>query len=101
MKSNDQLTTEQKAYLQKVIGDPVLFATHILGVTLWDRQVEILRSIEQHRRTAVKACHGVGKTFSLAIAALWWLSRYEQGVVLTTAPTFRQVKTQLWPEIHR
>jgi phage terminase large subunit len=101
MKSNDQLTTEQKAYLQKVIGDPVLFATHILGVALWDRQVEILRSIEQHRRTAVKACHGVGKTFSLAIAALWWLSRYEQGVVLTTAPTFRQVKTQLWPEIHR
>ena len=49
----------------------------------------------------MKACHGVGKTFTLAMAALWWLARYPEGIVLTTSPTQRQVRTQLWSEIHR
>ncbi len=81
--------------------DPVLFARHILGVQLWARQREILRAIRKHRRTAIKASHGTGKTFTLAIAVLWWLTRHEHGLVLTTSPTFRQVKTQLWTEIRR
>jgi hypothetical protein len=97
----DELTRQQKAFVVKVVKDPVAFARHILGAELWEREVEILRSIQTGRRTAVKACHGAGKTFSLALAALWWLARYEQGIVLTTAPTFRQVRTQLWLEIHR
>jgi phage terminase large subunit len=62
----------------------VMYASHILGAELWDRQVEILRSIQKNRRTAIKACHGVGKTFTLALAALWWLARYKEGIVLTT-----------------
>lgn len=97
----DELTRQQKAFVLKVVNDAVLFAMHILGAELWDREIEILRAIQTCRRTAIKACHGAGKTFSLALAALWWLARHEQGVVLTTAPTFRQVKTQLWSEIHR
>jgi hypothetical protein len=84
-----------------MIIDPVLFAVHILGVNLWDREAEILESIKTHRRTAVKAAHGFGKTFTLALATLWWLARYPEGIVLTTSPTQRQVRTQLWSEIHR
>jgi len=41
------------------------------------------------------------RRFTLALAALWWLARYNEGIVLTTSPTLRQVKTQLWSEIHR
>src|SRR6202050_377561 len=91
----------QKFFVRNVISDPVLFAAHVLGVDLWEREAEILRSIKTHRRTAVKACHGVGKTFTIAVAALWWLARYPEGIVLTTSPTQRQVRTQLWSEIHR
>jgi phage terminase large subunit len=102
MKTNDnELSPEQRAYLRKVISDPVLFAIHFLGVELWEREVQILHTIKQYRWTAVKACHGVGKTFSLALAALWWLARYREGIVLTTSPTERQVRTVLWSEIHR
>src|SRR5262249_12965327 len=50
-------------------------------------------------RTAVKACHASGKTFSAAIAVLWWLARYREGIVLTLAPTLRQVDTVLWDQI--
>jgi hypothetical protein len=81
--------------------DPVRFARDILGVQLWQREVELLRSVATHTRTAVKACHASGKTFTAAIAVLWRIARYRSGVVLTTSPTLRQVKTQLWMEIRR
>jgi phage terminase large subunit len=101
IKTEQELSDEQKSFVKKVISDPVLFATHVLGVDLWQREAEILQSIKTNRRSAVKACHGVGKTFTLAVAALWWLARYPEGIVLTTSPTQRQVRTQLWSEIHR
>jgi hypothetical protein len=100
-KNSGELSELQKSFIKKALNDPVLFANHILGVSLWEREVEILQSIRSQRRTAVKACHSVGKTFTLAIATLWWLARYPEGIVLTTSPTQRQVRTQLWSEIHR
>ncbi len=72
-----------------MISAPVLFAKYILGVKLWQGQVEILRSIKRNRRTAIKACNASGKTFALAIATLWWLARYREGIVLATSPTQR------------
>jgi len=100
-KNSHELSAEQQAFVRKVMSDPVRFANHILGIDLWEREKEILRSIKTNRRTAIKACHGVGKTFTLSVAALWWLARYREGIVLTTSPTQRQVRTQLWSEIHR
>jgi len=100
-KNSHELSAQQKEFVRNIVSDPALFATHILGVSLWDREAEILQSIKASRRTAVKACHGVGKTFTLAMAALWWLARYPEGIVLTTSPTQRQVRTQLWSEIRR
>jgi hypothetical protein len=98
---NDDITLEQKEWMRNVVRDPVLFAIHVLGVKLWQKQIDILQSIAKNNRTAVRSCHGVGKTFTLAVAVLWWLARYKDGIVLTTSPTLRQVRTQLWSEIRR
>src|ERR1700731_850723 len=98
---NDGLPPEQIAMFKNVVCDTILFASHVLGLDLWPREAEIVRSIKTQRRTAIKACHAVGKTFTLAVAALWWLARYREGIVLTTSSTLRQVRTQLWFEIHR
>jgi phage terminase large subunit len=97
----NELSQEQKVYVKKLIADPVLFATNVLGSKLWEREIEILKSIQNNRRTAIRSCHGAGKTYSLGLSALWWLARYPEGIVLTTSPTLRQVRTQLWAEIHR
>ena len=95
------ISDAQKRFFREARLDPIRFAERILGATLWDRQKELLLAIRDHRRTAIKACHGVGKTYALACAVLWWLARYPDGIVLTTSSTQRQVRTQLWSEIHR
>jgi hypothetical protein len=101
MASQIELTDKEKQQLRFLFNDPARFANLVFGAQLWSREAELLESIKGCRRTAIKACHGAGKTYTLALAALWWLARYEHGMVLTTSPTFRQVRTQLWSEIHR
>ncbi len=39
---------------------PVAFAREVLGVDLWDKQVEVLTALTEHRRVAVKAGNGLG-----------------------------------------
>lgn len=79
--------------------DPVGFSRDILGVTLWEKQRDILKSMISHPRIAVRAGHSVGKTMALACAALWWLYARE-GLVVTTATTWDQVEQVLWREIN-
>ncbi len=90
---------ERDELLTEGIDDPTLFCEAYLDHSLWGKQREILRSIATKRQTAVKACHSSGKTYMAADAALWWLARYRDGQVVTTAPTDLQVTTLLWGEI--
>jgi len=56
-------------------------------------------SVRDNRVTTVKSCHGAGKSFVAADIALWFLLTHWPSIVLTTAPTDRQVKKILWKEI--
>ena len=80
-------------------GDPVAFAIDILGVQPWEMQKEILNQLAKHPRVTVRSAHGVGKTFTAAIATLWFLNCFVPSSVVTTATTGRQVKDVLWEEI--
>jgi hypothetical protein len=86
------------AVVERVRRDPVWFARHVLGIYPWSKQREILTSVRDNRRTAVKACHGPGKTYTAA-AAIHWFLRLPNSRVVTTAPTWDQVKNLLWHEI--
>ena len=77
------------------------FAADVLGVTLWDKQCEVLEAVRRERRVAVKSGNGLGKGFTAAVAVLWYLDCHDPGIVLSTAPTFRQVRHVLWRQIHR
>ena len=79
---------------------PDEFASKVLRVRLWDKQEEVLRALPRHRRVAVKAGNGLGKGFSAAVAVLWFLHTHDPAIVLSTAPTFRQVRYILWRQIH-
>ena len=49
----------------------------------------------------MKAANGVGKTYLAADLLLWFLFCFRPSVVLTTAPTWRQVESLLWEEVRR
>ncbi len=72
----------------------------MLGVALWDKQMEVLNAVQRERRVAVKSGNGLGKDFTAAVAVLWYLYCHDPGIVLSTAPTFRQVRHVLWRQIH-
>jgi len=92
-------TPEEWTVAQTLI-DPVAFAKQWLGVDLWRIQQEISRSVATRSRTRVKACHASGKSRLSAVLALWWMARFPDGVVITTAPSWLQVEKVLWGEIH-
>lgn len=82
---------------------PVDWVAARLQQTVWSKQAEIMRSVVDHRRTAVRSCHGIGKSHIAALIACWWLDVHPPGeaFVVTTAPTFPQVRAILWRYIRR
>jgi phage terminase large subunit len=82
------------------VRDPKLFFNKYLNVELWRTQAAILDAVVKHPRVAIKACHASSKTYSAARLAIWFLARYTEAVVITTAPTWNQVEQLLWGEIH-
>ncbi len=79
--------------------DPVGFVRDSLGATPWQKQVDILLALRDHRFVAVRSCNGSGKTYVAAHVVVWWLMSNDDAIVITTAPTQRQVEDLLWREI--
>lgn len=85
--------------LSRYRDDPAGFASDVLGVRLWSRQIEICRAVAEHPRVAVRSGHKVGKSTSAVVLALWWVCTRERGYVAMTSATARQVRAVLWREL--
>ena len=99
MTENESSKTSVLTEIYEAYKDPVFFVEHALGHLTWGKQRIILQSVKDHEKTAVRACHGVSKTFSAAEIAVWFLNSFSNSKVITTAPTYMQVKDLLWSEI--
>ncbi|GHH22273.1 hypothetical protein [Streptomyces lanatus] len=82
---------------------PSGFVEDVLGESIWSLQRDVLDALVDHKRVAVPAGFGVGKTHLAARAAVWFVNVYPVGTALciTTATRFRQVQRQLWPHIRK
>lgn len=85
--------------LERSRSHPGWFASNVLGVHWWSKQIEIAESVRDNERTTVKAANGVGKTFNAAGIALWFLLSFPRSRVVTTATTWPQVEKLLWHEL--
>ena len=92
---------EAAAKMAAMQADPVGWIESVLGVRLWAKQRAIAEAVRDNPRTAVRAGHNVGKSFVAACSALWFLYTHYEAKVVTTAPTWRQVKDILWSEIRK
>lgn len=81
------------------LPQPAYFVKDILGADPWHMQIEIIDAIFKYKTVAVKTCNAVGKSFIAARIALAFLMLHPGSIVVTTAPTWRQVKDVLWREI--
>lgn len=97
---NRQPTPEEKLKIQAHYRQhPEFFFKYFLGIEAWDKQLEIAQSVIDNRVTTVRSCHSAGKSYIAACIALWYISAYPESIVITTAPTWRQVKDILWRNI--
>lgn len=87
--------------LRRWRSDPCAFARDALGIALAPHQERVLSSLAGNPRVAVRSSHGMGKTYTAAVACLWFLFTRPGARVVTTAPTWRQVSVLLWREIAR
>lgn len=99
--------------LTEYADDPVGFCWDVLGVRLWSvrdypsdnplsgGQCEIAEGLRDNPRVSVAACYASGKTFTAACVSIWWLMTRRPAMLMTTAPTHRQVKQLLWREIRK
>lgn len=86
--------------LTRLKADPVFHIEQIQGVTtLLPYQQNIAMHVAEHERTVVSSSHDLGKSYTSAKIILWFASVFEGAKVITTAPTFNQVKRLLWSEI--
>jgi hypothetical protein len=80
--------------------DPVGYARDILGVILTPQQEEIARAVhEKPYKVKVDSGHNCGKSFIAAVLVNYWYDVFDPGVVITTAPTKRDVEDILWAEV--
>lgn len=79
---------------------PAEFFKDPLGVsTLEDYQARTIQTIADFDNVLIRACHSVGKTWMLARVALWFFTCFRNSIIISTAPTNKQVEMLLWGEI--
>jgi hypothetical protein len=83
------------------VTNPVGWIQDKLGEYTTQDQQAIMKSVVEHRYTAVPSCNDVGKSYSGSRLVAWWIDSHPPGeaFVVTTAPTSAQVSAILWREI--
>lgn len=80
--------------------NPVRFSRAALGTDPWRLERRLMRAVAKPgSRVLVHGGHGLGKSFTAADLALWWL--YRDGTVVMTAGKLSQVKAGMWHEMKR
>lgn len=82
--------------------DPIGSARLMFDFDPWSMQRQIVRSVWRYPRTAVRSGNGVGKTaITFGVIGPAFLLANPNSIVVTTAPTWRQVKQLGWREWRR
>ena len=79
--------------------NPEICSRTFFGSRLWDKQIEVMHSVRDNKKTVVKSGNTVGKSHIAAEIAIDYLLSYYPSKVITTAPTWNQVENILWKEI--
>lgn len=85
------------------LRDPAGWVELALGGWVSAQQRQLMETVRDHPKVVVPAAHSVGKSKTAARLSCWWIDAHPPGsaLVVTSAPTFRQVRAVVWREIRR
>lgn len=86
---------------QLVKERPDLFAERVLGLQLWDQQRRMLDNVRRFSRSATSSGHKIGKSATIAAAALWIVTTVPGARVILTSASGRQVKGVIWRDLKK
>lgn len=89
---------EGEAMFEEFRGNETKLCKKVFGARLWAAQREIMQQLSARRFVTVRSGRKAGKTEMGALAVLAFIYS-SKCVVLTTAPTGRQVRDVLWQRI--
>ena len=101
MQIQEQLTSNAFTAFQFYEESPIAFCEEVLGVELDDWQKEAFDNLVEHHFLAIRSGSGVGKTFFLALAIIWFVSTKPFCKVPATAPSQHQLYDLLWSELFK
>lgn len=81
---------------------PAEFAVQALGLMPYDWQLEALEDEngQAWKRMALVAANGSGKTAMVnVVLLLWFLYTHPRGIAMVTSGSWKQIETQLWPNL--
>lgn len=95
----DKLAPLESSYLEH----PTKWVNDRLGEHITVKQDEMLDAVIHNRHVAIHSCNDVGKSFTMARLAAFWIEEHDPGeaFVVSTAPTWTQVSSILWRELQR
>lgn len=98
---NIEVEFQSRSRREEFFNDPVGWIKYMTGEDLWSKQAKIAEGVRDHKSYAVKAAHGVGKTWLASRLMCWWIdTRYPDVYVGTTAPSTDQLKL-IWDNARR
>lgn len=79
-------------------SDPIGWIHEELHEETWSKQDDILRSVVENKKTAVRSAHSTGKSHIAARVIAHWEETHpvDQTFIVTTAPSTNQVRGILW-----
>src|SRR3990172_2997983 len=85
-----------------LLSDPIKFtSTCWPHLRLYDKQVEIMYSVRDNKRTVCVAGNQLGKDFITALIALWFFCSRRPCRVVTSSSGQSQLEAVLWGEMRR
>ncbi len=90
--------TRAAGTVQRWIDEPNTFYTEVLGLAMYDKQVEIAEAVNKHSQVAVVGCNSSGKDWHTGALILQWLNTRRPAKVVVIGPTYKQIADIVWKD---
>lgn len=85
--------------MRRWFDDPRVFVREAIQAEPDPWQDDVLHAMATHRRVALKACVGPGKSTALAWGILWWVGTRPHAKAAATSITATNLRDNLWAEL--